>query len=109
MSSIPAWARSYFKEEDRSKIYARAKEAERRTGVEMVPIVVRRSAAVGHIGLTIGLILLFGLYFIRFYAPWRADQAWLPWYTVYAETILAAALAWPLSRIPALQRLFVPL
>jgi putative membrane protein len=108
MDARSRWARRTVNAEEAKKIHAAVREAEKSCGAEFVPVIVRRSSAVGHIGLTIGLILLLGRYFFRFAVPQGADAAWLPWFYPLAEAVIAGALGWFFSTFSFVQRLFVP-
>jgi putative membrane protein len=108
MKAIPRWAAGYLREEDRSLIKERGEAASRKTGVVFAPVVVRRSSPTGHVAMTIAFMLLFAIYFIRFYAPSSPDLAWVPWYYPVLESLFAIALAWALAQWPWMQRLFVP-
>jgi putative membrane protein len=108
MNGIPWWARRVIRQDDRKKIADAIAEAEKSCGAEFVPVIVRRSSAVGHIDLTISLALLLGLYVVRFRVPQAADAAWQPIYYPLAEAVLAIAIGWILAKFTFVQRLFTP-
>lgn len=108
MSQIPKWAKWVMRHEDRDRIAQASMDAEKRSGVELIPVIVRRSSAVGHIGLTLGLLFLLALYFFRFVVPLSPDAAWQPWYTPLAEAVVAGCLGWGLSWSPRVQRYLTP-
>lgn len=56
---IPTWLVAYLRPDSAKRIEDAVRAAERMTSGEIVPMVVRRSSAVGHAGLLAGILLLF--------------------------------------------------
>jgi putative membrane protein len=104
---IPRWARRLVSSQDRARIEECLRKAEAGCGAELVPVIVRRSSAVGHVGLSAGLTLLLGLYVVR-NSPWGPeDSAWQSWAATFGQAALAAFLGWLLGRFSWVQRLFI--
>lgn len=101
------WYHRYLSQSDIQKIEAAIAQAELKTSGEIVPVVVRRSSAIGHIPLLLTLSLIFQVSLICaifwpqvFVAPFV--YIWpLIWVGIY---ILSALL----TRLKAVQRFFVP-
>jgi putative membrane protein len=105
--TVPQWLRLYLKEEGLQRIEDAVRKAERRTSGEIVPMVVRESAATGHVALSVGAVALalaygLGLELSRAHLPW-GHWAWLP-----LDLLLASFLGWALAKLPAVRRLFTP-
>lgn len=115
-----SWADSFIKPEDQLRIEAAVQEAEKNTSGEIVPMIVRRSASVGHVGPLLFLIfLILGLlFFIFLSSQWTAVEEFL--YIYFSDQIstfsfflgfgvmwiiTSVFLAKTLSQIAGLQRL----
>lgn len=101
------WHKKYLSDLDIQKIETAIEEAERHTSGEIVPVIVRRSSAIGHIPLLLTLSLIFQISVIAalfwpaaFVAP--VVYFWpLIWITLYVISGL-------LTRLKSVQRFFVP-
>jgi putative membrane protein len=115
-SSIPAWLTGRLTRDDLAQVATAVRQVEVTTNGEIVPMIVRRSASVGHVFPMIALILW--LLALLVDAPKAAMETlpagWLgDWPTSEMQMaamatvfVLLAFVALALSRIPLLERLF---
>lgn len=103
--SLPNWLKNYLSITDLQLIEASIKQAEYTTKGEIVPVIVSRSSTIGHVFPILGSLL--GSFFIIIL---QSTSLW--WYThpffliIFAFS-MAFLLAWPLSRLIAIQRFFI--
>lgn len=105
---LPGWLQGHLKEEGLERIEASVRKAEKRTRGEIVPMVVRQSAATGHVPLTAAALLLAGAYasgldLSRAHLPW-GHWAWLP-----LDLLLAAVAGWALAKLAWVRRWLTPI
>ncbi len=102
-----AWIHRYISDEDMQKISEAVGRAEEKTDGEIVPVIVQRSSTVGHVPLTLTLIILLMLVIVEL--PY-ADLLWIkPW--VYAWPFLIIAiyyLSFMISKLAWVQKVLVP-
>ncbi len=101
------WLHKYLSDDDVKKISEAVRTAEEKTAGEILPVIVRRSSAIGHVPLSLTLILLFVLLFVEF--PWKDILFVSPW--IYLWPVLAAVIYLAshfLSRSKIIQRILVP-
>ncbi len=97
----PDWVRSYLDSDGITRIEAAIVEVEQQTSGEIVPMIVSRSSAVGHVGPAFGLTLAF---------LWTAVAIVMPgvfipyWLFSGVPIILAGAIFF--KRKPCIERLF---
>jgi putative membrane protein len=103
--NVPNWARGMLNAVDVERIQAAIFRAESSTSGEIVPMIVRRSAAVGHVP-----FLLFFLVTIVFAASGLTDLAFqrfdIPFLSMGLTTAFAAVIAVFASRAAFIQRWF---
>src|SRR5438445_398545 len=102
-----AWIHRYISDEDIQKISEAVGHAEEKTDGEIVPVIVQRSSTVGHVPLTLTLIVLLMLVIVEL--PY-ADLLWVkPW--VYAWPFLIVAIyyfSFAISKMHWVQKFLVP-
>lgn len=106
-TSLPGWAASLLGDHGIERIESAIAEAEARTAGEIVPMVVRRSSTTGHVPLLAFCLLLLGL-LIPDVPGWLARSGGPDWLWLGAAWLVAAVLAFALSRLDAVQRLLTP-
>jgi len=103
---IPNWLANYLDEEGAKQIEASVQQAEKKTRGEIVPMIVRRSATVGHIPIVIFSIgLLF--YFISGVYDYSHENFEYSWAVTFAWAVVLVPISRLASRSPKVQRLFV--
>lgn len=103
---IPAWLAGRLTRDDLASIAAAVRQVEVTTNGEIVPMIVRRSVAVGHVFpiTALGLIVLYLAFGgATALAPWRGHEMTVAW-TALDIAVLALG-AWGLSRLPWVERL----
>ncbi|AFY00885.1 TPM domain-containing protein [Bdellovibrio bacteriovorus] len=102
-----AWINKYLSEADLARIEAAISKMEEATSGEIVPVIVRRSSAVGHVPLTLTLLLTLFLVIVEF--PF-SDWLWVtPWVYLWPVIVVAFyALSHVLAKSKWIQKLFVP-
>lgn len=102
-----SWISKYLKEPDFQKIEDVIAEVEEQTSGEIVPVIVKKSSSVGHIPLTLTLIIT--LMLVIGEMPF-SDWLWVrPWVWLWPLLILVIyLLSIFLARIFWVQKLFVP-
>ncbi|QDK37100.1 TPM domain-containing protein [Bdellovibrio sp. NC01] len=102
-----AWIHRYISDEDIQKISHAVQKAEEKTEGEIVPVIVQRSSTVGHVPLTLTMLILLMLVIVEL--PY-SDLLWVkPW--VYAWPFLIVViyyLSFALARLSWIQKVFVP-
>lgn len=102
-----AWIHRYISDEDIQKISDAVSRAEEKTDGEIVPVIVQRSSTVGHVPLTLTLLILLMLVIVEL--PY-ADLLWVkPW--VYAWPVLIVViyyLSFALAKLSWVQKIAVP-
>lgn len=102
-----AWINRYLSDEDLKKIEDTISRVEESTSGEIVPVIVKRSSTVGHVPLT--LTLLITLLIVIAELPF-SDWLWVtPW--VYLWPVLLVAIYYFshfLGKIPWIQKILVP-
>lgn len=93
----------YLTHEQILKITQEVVKAEQQTRGEIIPMIVARSSAIGHVPyycflLILSLILLTALGL----EPWWFFE-W-KWWSLLASMVISGAVAWPLSLLPWIQR-----
>jgi putative membrane protein len=102
----PRWVSSYLKEGAAKSVEDAVREVESKTSAELVPVVVRRSSSIGHVSLCVMLTywLMFALFRVEHYQyHYLGYGSWI-WVVYIALSAVVTAI---LSRIEAVQRLFV--
>jgi putative membrane protein len=101
------WIKKYISKNDIQKIEEAVENAERFTTGEIVPVIVLRSSAVGHVPLTLTLLVL--VVFSAIEAPFHEFLAETSWKWMWPFLIIPVYYsAHLLAQIPWLQRIFVP-
>lgn len=105
--SVPGWAKRYLDESSFARIEKAVAAAETRTSGEILPMIVRRSSATGHVWPTtvlIFLVVLFPLYFEL--QHWGVLVGTPTWQAVTTATfvVVSLGLGWTLAQFPFLQR-----
>lgn len=101
------WLKGRLSAEDLSRIEAAVKRAEANGALEIVPMIVRRSSAVGQVWIVIMLVLsILGLLGVLAFRDHLFDVE--VFVLTAAMFPLAAVLAWPLAGFDALQRVCIP-
>jgi putative membrane protein len=101
---IPRWLKGYLNSENIHKVESAVLEAEKTTRGEIVPMVVHRSAAIGHV---FPILLLFFLLLINsFDLPQLQAKAigGSDWFWFVLDLLLAALYSWSLARLDFVQR-----
>jgi putative membrane protein len=112
----PKWIRHFLTEAEVHEVGTHIAAAEEKTTGEIVPMIVRRSTGLGHLGLqifTLFALLILSAYLLADKLQIHIDSA-LGSYGHSEENLIAAmvavVIAWPLAellaRLPALQRAF---
>jgi putative membrane protein len=103
---IPRWASKYLNDASVRAIEGAVRDAESKTSVELVPVIVRRSSSIGHVSLCVTLVfwLLFLLLRVDHYQREYVGYG----YWIWAVYILVSAIVTAtLSRLQSVQRLFI--
>ena len=102
--SLPKWIRHVLTEDGRDRVRASVRTAEKRTRGQIVPLVVRRSAGIGHVPLFLTTVLL-GLSFpaSRHLQAWGDHRPWLP-----ILLVLSLFLGQFLAKLSWIQRFLTP-
>jgi putative membrane protein len=107
MENIPTWTGGVLKPADLNTIADAIQKAEAQTSGEIVPMLVRRSSAVGHVPFLLAFIMLPLLFVAHLessrFLGFTPQPAWL-----LAEACLAILLGELLARLPLAQRWCVP-
>jgi len=100
---IPAWAARVLGADGRERIEAAIAEAESRTSGEIVPLLVRRSATVGHVAPLVFCLALIAALVVDL-PGWLGELGGHELVWVAVSWLLAAGLAVALSRLDLVQR-----
>lgn len=100
---IPSWVRKHLKADSVERIEQAIAAAETTTSGEIVPMIVRRSSAVGHVPL-ISMSLLVALYMVFDCPGWQYENLGAHWAWYFVDAIGLLALATLLARTPFFQR-----
>lgn len=102
-----SWIDRYLSKDDFVAIEASIKKAEEKTIGELVPVIVRRSSAVGHVPMT--LTLLFTLLLVILEIPY-SEWLWVrPWVYLWPVLIVVIYfLSHFVARFKWVQKVFVP-
>lgn len=104
---IPKWLKGFLSPADLERVEAAVQKAEAETSAEIVPVIVRRSSAIGHLPLTLFLLLSFVTLVVLWpFHEWvdaHGGDYWLP-----ALLLIWLLLAFPLSRLHRVQRPLIP-
>jgi putative membrane protein len=103
----PSWLKGFLSAEDLPRIQKAVEKAEAKTGAEIVPMIVRRSSVIGHLPLTITLILSFLMFVVAYEFRWAMDDYSTHFLIPIAVAVLAL-LSFPLSRLHRIQRFLIP-
>lgn len=103
----PTWLNGFLSAEDLPRIQKAVEQAEARTGAEIVPMIVRRSSAIGHIPLTITLILSFLMFVVVYEFRWMIEDN-SSHFLIPIAVALFALISVPLSRLHRVQRILIP-
>lgn len=100
------WIHKYLTDEDFKDIEDTISRVEEETSGEIVPVIVRRSSAIGHVPLM--LTLIFTLVAVLLESPW-SDWLWIrPWVYLWpALVVVFFILSLFLARIKWVQKVFV--
>lgn len=107
MEELPSWAIKSLGASGHDRIEAAIAEAESQTSGEIVPVLVRRSATVGHVPILAMALLLLSAFMLDLpilLSAWGGGEA--IWIGVLMLT--CAALGYGLSRFDAVDRLLTP-
>ncbi|MEN0057913.1 MAG: TPM domain-containing protein [Bdellovibrio sp.] len=104
---VMAWIHKYLSVEDFKKIEQTIAAVEEATSGEIVPVIVRRSSAVGHVPLALTLLIL--LLLIIAELPW-SDWLWVtPWVWLWPVLlVMIYYAAHVLGRLKWVQKIFIP-
>lgn len=100
---IPRWLNGYLNDSDLDAIEQAVAKAEKGTALEVVPMVVRRSIALGHVPVILTLTI-YTLVLISLLEAQEHVTAWQTGITVFGTLIVAPFIAWALSHWDFLQR-----
>ncbi|MFV8259679.1 TPM domain-containing protein [Bdellovibrio bacteriovorus] len=102
-----SWINKYLSEADLARIEASISKVEETTSGEIVPVIVRRSSAVGHVPLTLTLLLTLFLIIVEF--PF-SDWLWVtPWVYLWPViVVIFFGLSQVLAKSKWIQKVFVP-
>lgn len=102
-----AWINKYLSENDLAQIEATISRVEESTSGEIVPVIVRRSSAVGHVPLTLTLLLTLLLVIVEF--PF-SDWLWVtPWVWLWPVLLVVIyGISHVLAKSKWIQKVFVP-
>lgn len=101
----PHWAHVFMKDKDFERVSFAVAKAEHTTTGEIVPMIVRRSSAIGHVVIILSLLILalaLTLDFDQLETFDFVDSHWV----VLGFAVVSFGLALGLARIPTLQRWF---
>lgn len=102
-----AWINKYLSNEDLKKIEDTISRVEESTSGEIVPVIVKRSSTVGHVPLTLTLLITLLIVIVEF--PF-SDWLWVrPW--VYLWPVLLIVIYYishVLGKVPWIQKILVP-
>ncbi len=102
-----AWIDKYLSKDDFEKIESAIQKAEEQTGGEIVPVIVRRSSAIGHVPLMVTLILTLLIVALEVpYSEWLWVRPWVWAWPVLLILIYGVSLL--LARSKWIQKVFVP-
>jgi putative membrane protein len=106
--SLPQWIRHLLTEDGRERVRASVHTAEKRTRGQIVPMVVRRSASVGHVPKLLTALILSLCYVTRrgFSAAWL-PWGHGPWLALGVDIAVALILGHVLARFAWVRRLLV--
>jgi putative membrane protein len=102
-----SWAASLLGDDGAGRIEAAIAEAESHTSGEIVPMIVRRSSTIGHVPLVAFCLLLLCL-LIPDVPGWLSTLGGPEWLWLGLAWLAAAALAFALAQLDAVQRLLTP-
>ncbi len=106
-NSEPQWLKKYLTPEDIQKISDLVHKVERKTRAEIVPMIVLRSSAIGHVPLLLTLIMLLVFVPLEFYYfEWSMNYQSNLWLSLSA--VIAFGLSILLSRSLWIQRILTP-
>lgn len=102
-----SWINKYLSEADLARIEASISKVEETTSGEIVPVIVRRSSAVGHVPLTLTLLLTLLLVIVEF--PF-SDWLWVtPWVYLWPVIVVVFfGLSQVFAKSKWIQKVFVP-
>ncbi|AHI05343.1 hypothetical protein BDW_04175 [Bdellovibrio bacteriovorus W] len=102
-----SWIEKYLSAKDLEQIEKTIDRVEEQTHGEIVPVIVRKSSTVGHVPLTLTLLLTLIVVMIEF--PY-SDWLWVtPWVYLWPFLILALfGISHFLAKIPWIQKILVP-
>lgn len=102
-----AWIHKYLSENDLAQIEAAISRVEESTSGEIVPVIVRRSSAVGHVPLSLTLVLTLLLVIVEF--PF-SDWLWVtPWVWLWPVLLVVIyGISHVLAKSKWIQKVFVP-
>lgn len=103
---LPTWAQRLVTEDDCRRIEGKIAAAELMTSGEIVPILVRRSATIGHVWIVLTLMMLIAFMAIEQVVAIQYPNTSL--IVLLPAPFVLAALAWTLSSHDAVQRLLTP-
>lgn len=102
-NSEPRWIKKYLKSEDVQKISELVQNIEGKTRAEIVPMIVLRSSAIGHVPLMLTLLLILIFLPLEFYYfQWSFNERTHLWLSLSA--VLAFGFSLLLSRCLWIQR-----
>jgi putative membrane protein len=103
-----SWSRSFIKDAEAEQVAVTIGHVEKKTSGEIVPMIVRRSSAIGHVPYLLTLIFWLALmvfeipqysfFTLDFYGPW----------ILAALAIACFLISFPLSKLFWIQRMLVP-
>ncbi|MGZ3771844.1 MAG: TPM domain-containing protein [Bdellovibrio sp.] len=100
------WIRRYLSNEERKRVEEAITQVEKSTAGEIVPVIVKRSSAVGHVPLT--LTLLITLLIVIAEVPF-SDWLWVkPWVWLWPVLVITIYyMSYVLAKIPWIQKILV--
>lgn len=100
---VPPWAGSFISEADFERVSAAVAKAEHTTTGEIVPMIVRRSSATGHVILLLTLFFLVSALTLGVDELESLDEVDSHW-VILGMALSSFGVAWLLAKIPVLQR-----
>lgn len=102
-----AWIEKYLSQNEKQQIEKAIEVLETQTEAEIVPVIVRRSSAIGHVPLSLTMLLVILTLMLEY--PWK-DLLWYqPWIYLWPVIIVGYFIfSTYLARLKWIQKVFVP-
>lgn len=104
---IPGWLRGFLKPQDLLKIRDKVAQVEKETSAEIIPMVVQRSSAIGHVPFLIGLMIFSCVLWLEIHYLWQSHAEWAVLLTAFLM-LASFVIGRLLSASTWLQRVLTP-